>query len=298
MIAERPRPGAGVLGPALLIGLGAVALLVTSGLVTGDGVDRLLDLWPLLLVLVGVHVVFVHLLPGRAGALAALVAMLAVMALGVGWVLAAPAIPTNAYGASAPAAGVTAGSLRLDAGRGAVRLYGQDLGGDLYRARIAHAANVRPTVEVAGGRIHVATPGASWFSPAGATDVDLALDERIPWDVTIDGAGLRGEADLSGLDLSGFTLSGAGSTLDLRLPAGARDAVTVTVNGAGVGLTVRVPGQTGVRAVVEGLATGLDVNGTRVNGTTWTSPGFDAAAGHYEIRATGVGSRVRLETVP
>lgn len=302
MIAQRPRPRIHVLGPVLLIGFGAIALLATSGLLTQSGMDRLLQLWPLVLVLLGVEVVVVHLLPGRAGALVALVAMLAVIALGVGFTLSVPAAPTTMYRAGAPVAGAAAGTLRLDAGRGTVHLSGQDLGGDLYQARVRYAANAQPTVDVAGGTVHLATPhspaGVLWFNPATSDDVTLALSSRVPWAVTVNGAGLRGQADLTGLDVSSFTLNGAGSTLDLRLPARARGAVTVTVNGVGVDLTVRVPQQTGAHAVVEGLATRLDVDGTSVNGTAWTSPGFDPAAGHYEIRATGVGSHVRLEVAP
>lgn len=302
MIAERPRPRISVLGPVLLIGLGGIALLATSGLLAEGAVDRLLQLWPLALVLLGVEVVVVHLLPGRAGGLVAAVAMLAVIALGVGYALSLPGTPTTTYRASAPIAGVSAGTLQLDSGRGTAQLSGRDLGGDLLQAEARYAANAQPAVEVAGGTVHVVTPsaraGVSWLNPAVSTDVDLSLSGRVPWAVTVNGAGLSGQADLSGLDVSSFTLNGAGCRLDLRLPAETRGAVRVTVNGVGVDLTVRVPQQTGVHAVVEGLATRLDVDGSSVNGTAWSSPGFELAAGHYEIRATGVGSHVRLERLP
>ena len=138
--------------------------------------------------------------------------MLAVIVLGVGYALSAPAAPASTYRSSARLAGVGKGALRLDAAGGAVRLSGRDLGADLYQARVEHASNAQPTVEDSNGVVHVATP-------------------RV-------GAGVL-----------------------LPNPA-ARD------------------------------------HGASIGGRVWTSPGFDSASGHYEIRAAGVGSHVRLETVP
>jgi hypothetical protein len=89
VIAPLPRPRIDVLGPVLLIGIGAIALLVTSGRLAGGGIDRLIGLWPLVIVLLGLNVMLMHLLPGRADALVAAVAMLAVMALGPGYPLCA-----------------------------------------------------------------------------------------------------------------------------------------------------------------------------------------------------------------
>lgn len=290
MIARRPRPRVNVLGPALLIGLGAIALLFTSGHLGPDAGGRLFELWPLVLVLVGVQIVVAHLLPGRAGALVALVAMLAVITLGVGLALRVPVAPPT-YRASGPVAGVPAGTLRLDAGPGTVRLTGRDLGGELYRAEVAQGAYAEASSGLPRGTLHLSTVGPGV--------VDLALSDRVPWGVTINGAGLGGQVDLSGLDLSGFTLSGAGAKLDLRLPAEPRGTMTVAVSGVAMDLTVRVPGQTAAHAVAQGLATSLDVNGTTPSGQVWISPpGTDTAAGRYEVRVTGVASHVRLETMP
>ncbi|HEY7200160.1 MAG TPA: hypothetical protein VIC57_08115 [Candidatus Dormibacteraeota bacterium] len=301
MIAQRPRPRVNLLGPVLLIGLGVLALLVTTGMVGRDATDRLLSLWPLLLVLLGVQIVVLHLLPGRTGAFVALAAMLAVVAMGVGLVLGLPDAPLATYRPSAPAAGVAAGSLRLDAGRGSTRLSGGDLGGDLYRAEIATTANGGPTVEVAGGSVHLSThpsPDVLWLGRVASDQVDVTLSSRVPWAVTINGAGLAGQADLSALDVSSVSVNGAGMTVDLRLPPEPSGAVTIAVNGAGSNVTVRIPSGTAAHAVATGLATGLDVDGTAATGGAWRSPGYDAAGGRYEISVAGVGSRVRVETMP
>ncbi|HXM58413.1 MAG TPA: hypothetical protein VOB72_23640 [Candidatus Dormibacteraeota bacterium] len=301
MTSWQPQPRPHLLAPVLLIGAGVVALLVTTGLVGGGAAGRLLALWPLLLVLLGVQIVVLDQLPGRRAALVALVAMLAVVALGAGLALAAPGARVTTYHPSAPLVGAVAGSLKLDAGPGAARLAGRDLGDDLYQADISSVAGRTPTAEVAGGSVHLAPhPSADvlWVDRAASRDLGVTLTSRVPWSVTVNGAGLDGKADLSALDVSAVTLNGAFMTFDLRLPAAPAGAVPITVNGVGADVIVRVPPGVGARAVVAGLATGLDVNGTAVGRDAWSSPGFDGAAGHYEIRAAGVGSHVRVETMP
>src|SRR5689334_7797959 len=55
--------GRGVLFPLLLIGIGVIVLLVNTGVLSQEALQRLGDLWPLLLVLLGLQLILNHTLP-------------------------------------------------------------------------------------------------------------------------------------------------------------------------------------------------------------------------------------------
>lgn len=304
MIGARPQPRRHLLLPLLLISGGAIALLAEAGLLPSGTLERLIQLWPLLLVLLGVQIVVAYLLPGRTGLLTSVAVMTALIVMGVGFAAANPigSGPTSTFRTGTPVAGLASGALQLDTAPATLHLVGRDLGDELYRAEVRHAIATAPAVEVAGGHVHLVTPRArlGFFQvPSTASDdVQLALSSRVPWVVAVHGAGLSGQADLTGLDLSGFTLKGAGARLDLRLGAEPHGSVPVNLSGVGLDLTLKVPRETRVHALAEGLAMAVDANGALSNEVTWTGSGAGAESGRYEVRLEGVGSRVHLEMLP
>lgn len=298
MTVRGRRTRAGLLGPVLLIGLGAVALLLTTGVIDQAAGGRLLALWPLLLVAVGVEVVALTLVPGRAGALVAVVAMLAIGGAGVGAALAARPPASSTHHASAPLGELSSGVLHLGTGPGTVLISGSDLGGDLYQASITSTRDAGPSVDVRGGTVQLGMPDGWWWTPGATNDVDLTLSDRVPWAITLDGAGLGGRADLTGLDVSSVAVRGTGAHLELDLPAALDRTVAVTVAGVGMDVTVRVPAETAARAEVHGLGTDLQVNGSPVGGRTWTNAGSLTGGGRAEISEAGVGSHIRVEVLP
>ena len=59
----------GLLVPLLLIAIGAIVLLANVGVVTSEALLRLGDLWPLLLVILGLQLILNHTLPRQQAAL-------------------------------------------------------------------------------------------------------------------------------------------------------------------------------------------------------------------------------------
>ena len=57
--------GRGLLFPLLLIGIGVIVLLVNTGVLSQDALQRLGALWPLLLVILGLQLILNHTLPRR-----------------------------------------------------------------------------------------------------------------------------------------------------------------------------------------------------------------------------------------
>ncbi|TMF49802.1 MAG: hypothetical protein E6I24_04010, partial [Chloroflexi bacterium] len=55
----------GLLFPVILIGIGVIVLLANTGVLSRPAVERLGDLWPLLLVILGLQLILNHTLPRR-----------------------------------------------------------------------------------------------------------------------------------------------------------------------------------------------------------------------------------------
>src|SRR2546422_2777991 len=106
----------GLLLPLLLIAIGAIVLLANVGVISSDALLRLGDLWPLLLVILGLQLVLNHTLPRRQAALIG-VAVGAVIVIGaVAYATLAPATSFGAQklDASAQTGGLTAATLDVN----------------------------------------------------------------------------------------------------------------------------------------------------------------------------------------
>jgi hypothetical protein len=81
--------------PLVLIALGVVFLLINLGVVSGDVLQRLADLWPLLLIILGVQLVFNHLLGPRRGQMAGLATAAIIVVAAIVYAIVAPAVPAS-----------------------------------------------------------------------------------------------------------------------------------------------------------------------------------------------------------
>jgi uncharacterized membrane protein YjdF len=81
--------------PLVLIALGVIFLLINSGILSSDVLQRLADLWPLLLVILGLQLVFSHLLGPRRGQLVGLAAAVIIVVAAIAYAIVAPAVPAN-----------------------------------------------------------------------------------------------------------------------------------------------------------------------------------------------------------
>src|SRR5258706_3627848 len=81
--------------PAVLILVGVFALLVNSGLVAPERLDRLADLWPLILVVVGLELLVRRSLQGANAGLAAGPIVVLAISRAAAYVAFEPALPTG-----------------------------------------------------------------------------------------------------------------------------------------------------------------------------------------------------------
>src|SRR5260370_21475013 len=81
--------------PAILILVGVFALLVNVGLVPVDRLDRLVDLWPLILVVIGLELVVRRALQGVSAEIAAALIVLLAIGGAAAYVALGPSTPTG-----------------------------------------------------------------------------------------------------------------------------------------------------------------------------------------------------------
>src|SRR6058998_1588803 len=100
--------------PAILILGGVVALLVNTGQIPVDRLYQLVNLWPLVLVVIGLELIIRRTVHGLAGDVAA-----------AAYVTVGPnPSATHAFDAATPAGDLTEATLEIDAGASTVTLSG------------------------------------------------------------------------------------------------------------------------------------------------------------------------------
>ena len=125
--------------PAFLIVIGIIALLVNSGVISADRLYLVLNLWPVILIVVGLELFARRVFQGPTGQVAAVLIVAVAMAGAIAYVAVAPSAGggTHTLDASAATGSVEQASVEVDAGAAKLTVAGSsDLGGDLYLAHI------------------------------------------------------------------------------------------------------------------------------------------------------------------
>ncbi len=292
----------GLVLPLLLILVGVAILLGNVGAISWDRLDRLADLWPLLLVALGVRLVAGSLAP-RAAPIVTLVVILAAGVAAIAYVAAGPSagIGEDTREVSAPLGSASAGHLSVEGGAYRVALHAGPTGDRLYRATVTSAGGRPATVENATGSLRVAFPsdGGFLFGGRSRRALDITLSDRVPWTISLSGGAISVSGDAGGGQVAGVEVSGGASSVDLRLPR-PHGTVLVTVGGGASRLTLRRPSGTEVRATVRGGASSVEVDGHRVASVSgdagYTTSGWSAAGDRFDVTVEGGASTVTVTT--
>ena len=129
--------------PAVLILIGIFALLVNSGAISTDRLNLLFDLWPVILIVIGLELLARRAIPGQNGDVAAVLIVLLAAGGAVAYVALAPNPTTSGKLDSHAALGnLDRAALELDAGAATITVTGtSSLEGDLYHATITYSGS-------------------------------------------------------------------------------------------------------------------------------------------------------------
>lgn len=287
--------------PAILILAGVIALLVNTGAISTERLFLLVNLWPLILIVIGIEIIVRRGLHGAsADAAAALVAILAVVAAGV-YVAVGPApSATNKIDFSEPLGQLHQASLELNFGSSKITVSdGTDLGSRLFQAHVeAPNPGLDWKFEQSTGALTVSHHTNFPFSfQNGHVTANVQLNPDVTWTITENTGASTDTINLPQTKVGAITINTGASREDLTLgsPSG---IVPVEVNGGA--LTVRVHRPSGAEAsvAVSGGAVSLNADGSAqhaIGDLNFHTSGFSGASDGYRIRVNGGACTVTLD---
>lgn len=278
----------GMVGGALMLGLGVILLLSNYGYLNMNVWQLILQLWPLLLIAIGFDIVI-----GRrslVGSLIGLVLILAVLAgaLWLGGVTVDRGMALNSTEVQQMLEGATSARVVIEPGAGALALKALDDSNTLLSGTVGQrrGEQISQDFSQANGRATfiLRSSGSTIFLPQDQNrwKWDLGLNRQIPLDLKV-GLG-AGEAvlDLTGLDLSALEVDLGVGQSTITLPATGR--FEAKVNGAIGQLVIIVPQGMAVRIHANTALGGLDVpDRYNQNNDVYTSPGYESADHRIEL---------------
>ena len=249
------RRGPDLFWPIILIGAGIIFLLSNLGVISGNPWPILWNLWPVLLIVIGLDILF-----GRRSMLGGLIgaALGVLLVVGViGLLVLQPNLPGFSLGNgdlhsshnSALLGNVQAAGVSIDFGSGSNRLYALADSDKLVDADINYYGSLTFDVSTSNTQANVQidshSSGIFFGGFGGGEKQDIGLNTRPVYDLTL-GVGSGGaDLDLSKLNLSGGRIDVGSGSVGLRLPSTGK--FTLRIDGGSGSLRVRVPGSVALR---------------------------------------------------
>jgi hypothetical protein len=226
--------------PVILIGGGILWLLSNLGYLSFGQVIDLWRLWPVLLILAGIDLLFGRRIPLVGAFFGLLVIAVVAYVLSFGMPVRVNAnaqsqVVTETY--ATPIDRATSADVTLDFWSDPVSIHALSDTQNVIDARITHTGRVNFTgtgdTQKSIHLSHTDNPiNFIWdFNPERRTDVGLTT--RIPLDLRVDTGSGSSQMDLSTLQLSSFTLDSGSGSVDLTLPGSAIAGATEVHTGSG-----------------------------------------------------------------
>ncbi len=286
----------GAIWPVLLIVVGVVLLLGNEGVLSFRLID-ILTLWPLVLVIAGIE-----LAVARRSPVAALIADLAVIALGVALLVVQPALPaalsigggSGTTTVSAPRDGATSLALHVSGGAGTYRIHGGS--SELVDATSDLAQLHLTSTDRSGGAKDVRvqqTEDRQLFriSPSAAAHVEVRMASDIPTSLAVNAGAGDFTVDLSDVKATDARINVGAASLRLVLPKPTGD-VQITVGAGASSVVIEIPDGVEARITTSGALTSLHSENARVSGSE--TAGYASATDRVTVRVTAGASSITI----
>jgi hypothetical protein len=288
--------------PAILILTGVVALVAETGAISGERLLRLADLWPLILIVIGLELMNRRVLQGPRRDLAtALIVLVAVGGAVVYVAVRGPVSDTTQTMNTSDAVGsLNQATLDVDAGAATMTVEGSSsLGSDLYRAHIEYAGT-KPAISLdrTTGNLRIFKNNDFSFFANRRFVLDMQLNSAVSWNISANSGASNDTLKLSSVKVGLITLNAGASHADITLgrPTG---IVRISVDGGAITLRLHRPIGSEAFVHVSGGAVNLNADGRELHGVgdeTWQSAGYDGAADAYQVEVSGGASNVTVDT--
>jgi DNA-binding MarR family transcriptional regulator len=198
---------------------------------------------------------------------------------------------------TAPLEGVESGRLVFSSLASRLVLRGEAAMDELYRASFEGPV---PDVKVEEGTVTFRYPRRLRLFDRSKQGAEVALNAAVPWQIELRGGASEVVAELGGLDLSGLEVRGGASSfrVDLPEPSG---TVPVRIAGGASEIVIQRPARVAARVRLKGWASQLTFDdqtfGAIGSDVRLQSPGYEGAAGRYDVEVTGSASDLTLTTI-
>ena len=288
--------------PGVLILVGIIALLVNSGVLSADRLYALQNMWPLILIVIGLELIVRRAVQGRNGEIAGVLIVLLAVGGAIAYVAVAPnAGATRTLDASGPTGTLNQASLEIDVGAATVTVSGSSsLGGDLYRAHIEYSGP-KPDISLDQNtgdlRISQNSSFVTFFQNQ-RFKLNLELSSSVLWAIAANSGAATDTFDLGSVQVKSIELNTGASREEITLgePSG---VVSVAINGGALTVHVHRPSGVAASVAVSGGAVSLDADGKQshsIGNASYDSPGFGTATDAYRIEVNGGACTVTLDT--
>jgi hypothetical protein len=288
--------------PAILILTGVLALIAETGAISGGRLLRLADLWPLILIVIGLELMNRRVLQGPRRDLATALIVLVAVGGAVAYVAIRGPVSdlTQTMNTSDAVGSLNQATLDVNAGAATMTVEGSDsLGSDLYRAHLEYSG-MKPTISLdrTTGTLRIFKNNDFSFFANRRFVLDLQLNSAVAWNVSANSGASNDTLKLSSVKVGSITLNAGASRADITLgrPTG---IVRISVDGGAITLRLHRPSGSEAFVHVSGGAVNLTADGRALHGVgdeTWQSAGYDGAADAYHVEINGGASNVTVDT--
>ncbi|MGH7764995.1 MAG: hypothetical protein ACREOM_11350, partial [Candidatus Dormibacteraceae bacterium] len=269
-----------------------------------DRLAQLFDLWPAIMILIGLELIIRRSMQGRSADIAAALIVLIAVAGAVVYVAVAPPSATNQTMDSSDTVGnLDHVGLEIDAGAATITMAGSDsLAGQLYHAHVEYSG-VKPEVSLDRStsrlRIEQSTNGVAFFENRHLV-VTLDLNPKVRWTIMSNTGAASETMRLSGVNVGSVEINTGASREDITLgpPSG---IVPITVNGGALTVNVHRPSGAAASVAVSGGAVNLDADGRQshaIGSLSFETSNFGAASDGYRVEVNGGACSVTIDTGP
>jgi len=297
----------GLLFPLVLIAIGIIVLLANTGVLSPQALERLGDLWPLLLVILGLQLILNHTLPRQQATLIGLGATAIIVVAAVAYAALAPATPfgIQRFDSSEQLGGLSEATLDINYGAASIDIRAGSIDNSLYQAHVDYPGGENPptiSLDRETGTLQIRE--SSSFSPfhlfgGQRRHVQLTLTDQVPWSIQIGGGAANLHLDLRHAQLSKLEISGGANQLDAQLPT-PKGTLLISVSGGANNVMMVAPAHTQWRVAVSGGVSAVTINGSSSGNLggdfQQQSQGYGSATDRFDIEISGGASHIDFRT--
>ena len=286
----------GFFWPAILILVGVIALLVNAGVISTDRLSLLFDLWPVILIVIGLELIARRAVQGSSADVAAMLIVLLAVGGALAYVALAPnPSVTGKLDVKAPVGNLDHASVEVNVGAATISVVSSALEGDLYRAHIVYSGT-KPDVSFdrSNGSLQISQGNSGFAFRSRGFNLQLEINSTVPWKLTTNSGASTETFKLGSVHVTSIEINTGASREEITLgpPAG---IVPITIDGGALTVHLHRPSGAGASVTVSGGAVSLDFDGHQNRGIGNLQESSGSGSDMYRVEVNGGACTVTMD---